>query len=83
MVNKMRRKRTRQKIRELLRENGTLSTHELHAKLKNFNFNPSPQQIASICSSEVGIIKTKDIDYSVTLQMGKVRIRCVEWSLIE
>lgn len=79
----MRRKKTRQKIRELLRENGQMSTHGLHQALKKYNFNPSTYQVASICKSEVGIIKVESHDYTVNLQMGKLRIRCCIWKLIE
>lgn len=73
----------RAKIKELLRENGDMSTHKLHNCMKEYNFNPSTYQVANVCRSTPGIIKVSEFDYSVQLQMGKLRMRGATWRLIE
>lgn len=79
----MRRKKLKNKIKELLRENGEMSTHSLHNKMKEYNFNPSTYQVANICRTMPGIVKVNEFDYTVNLQMGKVRIRGATWRLTE
>lgn len=73
----------RNKIKQLLRENGDMSTHKLHASMKEYNFNPSTHQVASVCNSTPGIIKVDSFDYTVNLQMGSLRMRGATWRLIE